>query len=199
MNEKWILPSWVHYRKVALEELWGPQRVLQVYPLSRQLLVAQFSGVALLWSLSLIFLSNMMTGLEHLSLSLLVGALVFYLLMSAGCGLLLADDLRTSLLVTNDGVELRQPFFRTRAVRWEEIHQVEVHEGRRFDGAAVLVLKTGERILSKATSPGRGHYNGFQMRDRFRPDGSRRSPEADALIRFHRAWLASHLTAQGGP
>lgn len=189
------VPRWAQVRAEKRAREWGPQRVLLAYPRSRGIFAVPFVALPLFGVLSTIApIPLIVTADSALQLSVGVGLMVLMVMLFAGVTVLVIDAFRTSLLATAEGLELRQPFFRTRVLRWEEIHRVEVRTTGYWSGASEFVLKTGERVLCKATDPRRAIYNGFRIRDHYGPDGRMSSPTTAELIRLHRAWLDGQLT-----
>lgn len=189
------VPRWAQKRTEKRAAEWGAQRVLLAYPLSRALFAVAFVVLPLAGLVSVAApLAIIAAAGSAAQVGVGVGLMVLMAVLYGGVGLLVADAFRTSLLATTWGVELRQPFFRTRALRWEEIHRVEVRTHGYWTGSSEFVLTTGERILSKATGPRRALYNGYRLRDFRGPGGVALSPTTAELVRLHRAWLDGHLT-----
>lgn len=188
------VPRWAQKRTEKRAEGWGQQRVLLAYPLSRAVFAVVFVVLPLA---GLVFVAAPLAIIaaagSAAQVGVGVGLMVLMAVLYGGVSLLVADAFRTSLLATPWGVELRQPFFRTRALRWEEIHRVEVRTHGYWTGSSEFVLTTGERILSKATDPRRAFYNGYRLRDFRGPGGVALSPTTAELVRLHRAWLDGQL------
>lgn len=187
-------PRWAHVRAEKRAGEWGPQAVLLAYPRTRGLFAVPFVALPIGGVVSAAApIPLIVTADSATQMGVGVGLMVFIGALFAGVTVLVIDAFRTSLLATARGLELRQPFFRTRLLHWEEIHRVEVRTHGYWSGASEFVLKTGERVLSKATDPRRAIYNGFRIRDHYDPDGRTSSPTTAELVRLHRAWLDGNL------
>lgn len=186
-------PKWAHKRAAKLAEVWGPGRVLLAYPRTRALFALPFAMLGVMWSTALsapllLLFSGQFSG-QRTAVVVGIGLLIFFVLMCTAVTLLAIDSWRTSILATPGGIEVRQFPFRTRRVRWDELHRVEAQQTGYRTGASVLVLATGERIVCKATDVRRAFYNGHRIRTFKSSAGQFFSPTTAELISLHREWM----------
>ena len=183
------LPRWAQKRAAKLAEVWGPSRILLAYPRTRLLLLVPAVAAAIGGSFALAFpIVLIAAGETRATAAVGVGLLALFAAVYAAVTLLVIGAVRTSILVTDRGIELRQFLRTTRCVRWDELYRVEAQQSGYRTGASVLVLTTGERILCLATDPRRAVYNGYGIRSFQGPGGRIFSPTTAELIDCHRAW-----------
>ena len=79
--------------------------------------------------------------------SLSVGGLVLFLPGMIILSILLYDALYWRITASKDGLDIRRPFARTAAVKWEDI--VDVYDSRSYTAheTTTLVLRDGKRIV----------------------------------------------------
>lgn len=184
------LPRWAQKRATKLAEVWGPSRILLAYPRTRLLFVVPSVAAVIGGSFSLAFpIVLIAVGQTRTTVAVGIGLLALFAAAYAAVTLLVISAVRTSILVTDRGVELRQFPLTTRRVLWDELYRVEAQQIGYRTGASVLVLTTGERIVCLATDPRRAVYNGYGIRSFHGPGGRIFSPTTAELIDCHRAWL----------
>ncbi|SMY12858.1 hypothetical protein [Brevibacterium jeotgali] len=188
------LPRWAQKRAAKLAEVWGPSRILLAYPRTRLLLLVPAVATAIAGGFFLGFpLVLIAAGESRATVAVGIGLLALFAAVYAAVALLVIGAVRTSILVTDRGIELRQFLRTTRHVRWDELNRVEVQQSGYRTGASVLVLTTGERIVCLATDPRRAVYNGYGIRSFQGPGGRVFSPITAELIDCHRAWQRGSL------